>query len=124
MYQPQPAMLHYADLPPIQVYDDELFPWLADLEAATDTTRDELLAVPSHCTFRVGNETREWRYGKAFVFDDTIEHEARNDSDQLRVLLIFDIWNPFLAPAERHLVAGPVNAVRDYYRAEGQARRS
>jgi len=222
MYQPQPVMLHYADLPPIQFHDDDLFPWMAELESKTDVIRDELvgllaegrdefrpyvqhpagapleqwaelnhsprwstyflwehgrpveahcercprtaavlaglpmaelpnfsptamfscleartaipphcgetntrlivhlpLIVPAGCWFRVGNETREWRYGKAFVFDDTIEHEARNDSDELRVVLIFDVWSPFLSPAERELVAGLVNAVRDYYRAGG-----
>lgn len=222
MYQPQPVMLHYADLPPIQFYDDDLFPWMAELESKSDSIRDELvgllaegrhefrpyvqhpagapleqwaelnhsprwstyflwehgrpvdvhcrrcpqtaailaglpmaevanfsptamfsclearttipphcgetntrlivhlpLIVPPGCWFRVGNETREWRYGKAFVFDDTIEHEARNDSDELRVVLILDVWNPLLAPAERELVGGLVNAVRDYYRAEG-----
>jgi len=221
MYQSQPVMLHYAELPSIQFYDDELFPWLPELEAATDTIRDELLAllaegrsgfrpyvqhlpgapldqweelnhsprwstyflwehgqrldehcercpqtarllgglpmarlanfsptamfssldprttipahcgetntrlivhlpliVPPRCSFRVGSETREWRYGKAFVFDDSIEHEARNDSDELRVVLIFDVWNPFLSAAERELVGGLLNAVRDYYRAE------
>lgn len=221
MYQPQPVMLHYADLPPIQFYDDDLFPWMAQLESSTDLIRDELtgllaegrdefrpyvqhpggapleqwaelnhsprwstyflwehgrpvaahcercprtasilaglpmaelpnfsptamfscleartaipphcgetntrlivhlpLVVPPGCWFRVGNETREWRYGKAFVFDDTIEHEARNDSDELRVVLIFDVWNPSLDPAERELVGGLVNAVRDYYRAD------
>jgi aspartate beta-hydroxylase len=77
------------------------------------------LVVPAGCWFRVGNETRQWRYGKAFVFDDTIEHEARNDSEELRVVLIFDVWNPFLDPAERELVGALVNAVRDYYRADG-----
>jgi aspartyl/asparaginyl beta-hydroxylase (cupin superfamily) len=76
------------------------------------------LVVPAGCGFRVGNETREWHEGKAFVFDDTLEHEARNDSDELRVVLIFDVWNPFLTTAERELVGGLVNAVRDYYRAE------
>jgi aspartyl/asparaginyl beta-hydroxylase (cupin superfamily) len=77
------------------------------------------LIVPHGCWFRVGNETREWRQGKAFVFDDTLEHEARNGSDELRVVLIFDVWNPFLSAAERDLVGGLVNAVRDYYRVEG-----
>jgi aspartyl/asparaginyl beta-hydroxylase (cupin superfamily) len=76
------------------------------------------LVVPAGCSFRVGNETREWRYGKAFVFDDSIEHEARNEGDELRVVLIFDVWNPQLTAAERELVAGLVNGVRDYYRAE------
>jgi aspartyl/asparaginyl beta-hydroxylase (cupin superfamily) len=222
LHQPQPVMLHYADLPPIQFHDDELFPWMKELESRTDLIRDELvgllaegrsefrpyvqhpagapleqwaelnhsprwstyflwehgrpveahcqrcprtadvladlpmaelpnfsptamfsclearttipphcgetntrlivhlpLIVPADCWFRVGNETRQWRYGKAFVFDDTIEHEARNDSDELRVVLIFDVWNPFLSPAECELVAGLVNSVRDYYRTEG-----
>jgi aspartyl/asparaginyl beta-hydroxylase (cupin superfamily) len=48
--------------------------------------------------FRVGNDVREWVPGRAWVFDDTIEHEAWNDSDKLRVVLIFDIWHPHLRP--------------------------
>jgi aspartate beta-hydroxylase len=62
------------------------------------------LIVPPGCGFRVGNDTREWIPGKAWVFDDTIEHEAWNDSDKLRVVLIFDIWHPHLTAAERSLV--------------------
>jgi aspartyl/asparaginyl beta-hydroxylase (cupin superfamily) len=31
------------------------------------------------------------------VFDDTIEHEAWNDSDDPRLILICDAWNPLLA---------------------------
>jgi aspartyl/asparaginyl beta-hydroxylase (cupin superfamily) len=42
-----------------------------------------------------------WREGEILVFDDTIEHTARNDSDDLRVVLIFDVWNPLLAKEER-----------------------
>ena len=221
MFAPEPIMLHYADLAPIQFYDDELFPWMAELEAATDGIRDELLGVladsraefrpyvhyppgapvnqwqelndsprwstyflwsngervvehcarcprtaaalesipmaqvanfsptamfscleprtvipphtgetntrlivhlplivPPGCSFRVGHQTRAWEYRKAFVFDDSIEHEARNDGDQLRVVLIFDVWNPALTAVERELVAGLVNGIRDYYRAD------
>lgn len=62
------------------------------------------LIVPPGCGFRVGGETREWRIGEAFAFDDTIEHEAWNDSDQLRAVLILDVWNPHITPAERELV--------------------
>ena len=36
------------------------------------------LIVPDDCGFRVGGETRPWREGEAFAFDDTIEHEAWN----------------------------------------------
>ena len=62
------------------------------------------LIVPENCGFRVGNETREWVPGRAWVFDDTIEHEAWNESDQPRAVLIFDIWHPHLSEAERTLV--------------------
>jgi aspartate beta-hydroxylase len=62
------------------------------------------LTLPPGCGFRVGNETRAWRMGEAWVFDDTIEHEAWNDSDETRVILIFDVWNPSLSEAERELV--------------------
>ncbi len=62
------------------------------------------LVVPPGCYFRVGNDLRQWEKGKAWVFDDTIEHEARNDSDRTRVVLIFDIWRPELDEEERVLV--------------------
>ena len=62
------------------------------------------LIVPPGCGYRVGNVTRQWRVGEAFVFDDTIEHEAWNDSDQTRVVLIADIWHPHLSRAERELI--------------------
>ena len=63
------------------------------------------LIVPPACRFRVGSTTREWRPGEAWVFDDTIEHEAWNDSDVPRAILIFDVWNPYLTAAERDLVS-------------------
>ncbi|MBV9541962.1 MAG: aspartyl/asparaginyl beta-hydroxylase domain-containing protein [Alphaproteobacteria bacterium] len=72
------------------------------------------LIVPPSCGFRVGNETREWKVGEAWVFDDTIEHEAWNDSDQLRVILMIDIWNPHLSEAERALVSALLNGIRKY----------
>lgn len=62
------------------------------------------LIVPEGCGFRVGGETRHWVEGQAFAFDDTIEHEAWNDSDQLRAVLILDVWNPHIAPHERDLI--------------------
>ena len=69
------------------------------------------LLVPEGCGFRVGNETRAWREGEAWVFDDTIEHEAWNDGDEARVILICDVWNPRLGLAEREMIAGLVHAM-------------
>jgi aspartyl/asparaginyl beta-hydroxylase (cupin superfamily) len=68
------------------------------------------LIVPPGCGFRVGESTVEWRVGEAFVFDDTIEHEAWNDSDELRVVLIIDLWPPALAPGDRQAVAAVIGS--------------
>ena len=68
------------------------------------------LIVPEGCWFRVGAETRPWRRGEAFVFDDTIEHEAMNPSDQLRVVFIFDVWHPDLSDVEREAVSALIGA--------------
>lgn len=59
------------------------------------------LIVPGRCRLRVGNEVREWEEGKALIFDDSIEHEAWNDSDSTRVILLFEIWRPELSEEER-----------------------
>ncbi|HEU0098660.1 MAG TPA: aspartyl/asparaginyl beta-hydroxylase domain-containing protein [Allosphingosinicella sp.] len=62
------------------------------------------LIVPPGCTFRVGGETREWQVGRAWAFDDTIEHEAWNRSGEVRAILIFDVWNPYITQDERDLL--------------------
>jgi aspartate beta-hydroxylase len=77
------------------------------------------LIVPPACMYRVGAERRPWVEGKSWVFDDTFEHEAINDSDQPRVVLIFDVWNCFLTPPERDLVATVSARMQEYN--EGQS---
>jgi aspartate beta-hydroxylase len=72
------------------------------------------LIIPPGCGFRVGGEKRSWSEGEAWIFDDTIEHEAWNDSDELRVILICDIWSPLLSPAEREAITAVIRA-RDAY---------
>jgi aspartate beta-hydroxylase len=72
------------------------------------------LIVPPGCAFRVGGETRSWEEGQAFVFDDTIEHEAWNNSDALRAVLIFDVWNPHLSESEREMLRGLFQEMIDY----------
>ena len=218
VYVQEPLLLHYPRLPAIPFYDRSLFPWFAELEAATDMIRGELevaleaarddfapyiaypkgvpvnqwgelnhsrlwssfflwrdgarqeaacrlcpktaallerlpmceqpgfaptamfsaleantripphtgstnvrllchlpLILPGPAGFRVGGETREWKMGQAWVFDDTIEHEAWNDADQLRVILIFDVWNPCLDVGEREYVKALLSARSEFY---------
>ena len=72
------------------------------------------LIAPPGGRFRVGNEVREWKEGQAWAFDDTVEHEARNDSGQDRTILIFDVWKPELTAEERALVAAMFQAIDAY----------
>lgn len=73
------------------------------------------LVVPPGCGFRVGGTTREWVAGEAWAFDDTIEHEAWNDSDTPRAILIFDIWNPLLSAVERDMIQTMTEVYGEYY---------
>lgn len=72
------------------------------------------LIVPPGCRYRVGADWCEWREGEVLIFDDSIEHEARNDSDHQRVILIFDVWNPGLSVAEREVVRQLSRALQDF----------
>lgn len=72
------------------------------------------LVVPPGCQLRVGNETRTWEEGRAWVFDDTIEHEAWNNSAQTRVILLLEIWRPEMNDRERQLVGSMLEAIDAY----------
>jgi aspartyl/asparaginyl beta-hydroxylase (cupin superfamily) len=72
------------------------------------------LIVPPDCSLRVGNETRQVVEGKAWVFDDTIEHEAWNGSRETRVILLFEIWRPELSAEERAMVSAMFEAIDSY----------
>jgi hypothetical protein len=78
------------------------------------------LVVPPGCWLRVGPETRTWEEGKLLVFDDSISHEAKNGSDQLRVVLLFDVWRPEMSEAERR----GLSAIFEAIDATGSSRRS
>ena len=72
------------------------------------------LIIPEDCGFRVGNSTRTWNVGEAFLFDDTIEHEAWNNSSEDRFVLIFEVWRPELTKAEQRLSTRMLTAVDSY----------
>ncbi|MEO0957739.1 MAG: aspartyl/asparaginyl beta-hydroxylase domain-containing protein [Pseudomonadota bacterium] len=55
------------------------------------------LIVPKErerCRIRVGDEIRAWAPGELMVLDDTYEHEVWNDTEDERVILLFDFDRP------------------------------
>ncbi len=72
------------------------------------------LIVPNHCRLRVGNDVRPVVAGKVMIFDDSIEHEAWNDSDETRVVLLTEVWRPELSAIERHALTQMFEAIGRY----------
>ena len=83
------------------------------------------LVVPENCgALKAGGEARVWEQGRCLVFDDSMVHEAWNHSGQTRVVLIFDIWNPYLSEAEREAMSAAVAAIGRFNRRYGSANNS
>jgi beta-hydroxylase len=54
------------------------------------------LIVPSggECWIEIGGEVHHWVEGELLIFDDTYLHRARNDTDDIRVVLFIDVERP------------------------------
>ena len=61
-------------------------------ELNKETRLFDVLVDPAR-KIRIGNKSIFWEENKAFSFYDSVEHEVDNDSDELRLLLIFDVWS-------------------------------
>ncbi len=53
---------------------------------------------PDAVRIRVGDEWAHWEEGRSLLFDDTFEHEVRNDTDGTRVVLFVDVVRPLRQP--------------------------
>jgi ornithine lipid ester-linked acyl 2-hydroxylase len=51
------------------------------------------------CRIRVGDDVRHWSQGGSLIFDDTYDHEAWNETDEVRVVLFVDFVRPLRFPA-------------------------
>jgi hypothetical protein len=72
------------------------------------------LIVPTDCGFRVGGTTIQWKEGKVIAFDDSVEHEAWNNSAFDRLVVIFDVWRPELSQGERDQITTMFDIVDNY----------
>ena len=72
------------------------------------------LIVPEDCALVVGGEPHGWEEGRCFTFDDTFEHEAWNRSGRTRVVVLMDVWNPYLTDVERDALTALVPAIGEF----------
>jgi len=57
---------------------------------------EEDCSSSSPCRIRIGNKWTSWSVGKVLLFDDSFEHEVRNDTNEDRVVLLIRVWHPEL----------------------------
>lgn len=53
------------------------------------------------CRITVGDETHEWINGNVMLFDTSLLHDAVNESEQMRYILMIRLWHPDLSQTER-----------------------
>jgi aspartate beta-hydroxylase len=58
------------------------------------------LEIPERCRLVVNREARAWEPGRLVGFDDSFEHEAYNDTEHARTILVFTAWRPELTDVE------------------------
>ena len=63
------------------------------------------LVIPKNgenkCRLTIGDETRQWLNGEVMVFDTSLMHDAVNETDETRYILMLRVWHPDLTPVER-----------------------
>lgn len=70
------------------------------------------LIVPRDCALNIVDAgTHHWKEGELMMFDDTYQHEAWNNSDQPRLIVLMDCWNPHLTEPEQWAVKLLVEAI-------------
>jgi beta-hydroxylase len=60
---------------------------------------------------KVGNHINYWRDNKLFIFDDTLQHQSCNQSDEVRYCMFVDILRPSLLPALMSAILAGVRVV-------------
>jgi beta-hydroxylase len=54
--------------------------------------------VPDGCEIRIADQRRRWRDGASLVFDDSFDHEVRNNSTKPRCVVFADVERPLPWP--------------------------
>ena len=59
------------------------------------------ITIPDNCGIIVDGEARTWTEVQCMVFDDSFVHSVWQNSTQVRIILIVDIWHPNLDESAR-----------------------
>lgn len=72
------------------------------------------ILIPEPSGIEIRGKTYRWTPGKTFCFDDTAPHRAWNDTDEPKVMLLFDFLRPKeLMPANFDAEAAAAQRARD-----------
>jgi aspartyl/asparaginyl beta-hydroxylase (cupin superfamily) len=66
---------------------------------------------PRACGLEVGGERRGWREGEAFAFNEAFHHTVSNETDQDRVVLVFDVMKPAYRPRTLGICGAVLGAI-------------
>lgn len=69
-------------------------PWAGILRAHLGV----IIPDTERCFIRVANQNYHWKAGEVVYFDDTYEHEAFNNTEEIRVVLFMDVLRPMKFP--------------------------
>jgi len=101
--------VHDSGIPAVEVFFTSMQPHTS-IKPHSDNTNFVLtshlgLDIPysgtNQCRLTIGKTTREWLNGQVMMFDTSIIHDAVNDSDKVRYLLMLRLWHPDLTETER-----------------------
>ena len=65
----------------------------------------------NQCRLTIGDTERQWINGQVTLFDTSIMHEAVNESDRVRYILMLRVWHPDLTETEREALQFIYNAL-------------
>ena len=74
------------------------------------------LVIPdsaSDCQIRVKDKWYSWSAGRILLFDDSFEHEVKNDTDETRVVLLIRFWRPQVSLVKRGEVLDDARAKKE-----------
>jgi Aspartyl/Asparaginyl beta-hydroxylase len=113
--------VHDAKVPAVEVFFASMEPH-SIIQPHSDFTNFVLtshlaLDIPysgeNKCRLSVGDTQRQWINGELMLFDTSIQHDAINESDLTRYILMLRVWHPDLSDPERQALQFTFSALEE-----------